>query len=81
MDEQLLSWILAFLVLSILTLFLTMYQVFGSPIIQPIFLFFAFQLPSIISLVIILYYVIVKRYVKIQYKSCQTRDNDPDKYL
>jgi len=50
MEREELSWFLAFIVLASITMVLTIHQHFFSPILNPIFLLFIFQIPTIIAL-------------------------------
>ncbi|HDJ66335.1 MAG TPA: hypothetical protein ENF33_01280 [Nitrososphaeria archaeon] len=51
MKREELSWLLAFIILASITIVLTIYQYFFSPILNQIFLLFIFQIPTIIALI------------------------------
>jgi len=51
MKREELSWFLAFIILASITIGLTMYQYFFSPILNQIFLLFIFQIPTIVALI------------------------------
>ena len=51
MEREELSWFLAFIILALITIGLTIYQYFFSQILNQIFLLFIFQIPTIVALI------------------------------
>jgi len=51
MEREELSWFLAFIILALITIGLTIYQYLFSPILNQIFLLFIFQIPTIVALI------------------------------
>jgi len=55
MDEEELSWLLAFLILSATASATTLYQIFISPLFEKTFHLFIFQIPAVIAFLCWLY--------------------------
>ncbi len=55
MDEEEKAWLIAAIVLGLLASSTTLYQVFISPLFEPTFHLFVFQVPALISLASWLY--------------------------
>ncbi|RLG01844.1 MAG: hypothetical protein DRN49_00420 [Thaumarchaeota archaeon] len=49
MSQEEFSWFLAFIILASITIGLTIYQYFFSPILNKLFLLFVFQIPTIVA--------------------------------
>lgn len=49
MDEEELSWLLAFIILSAVASATTLYQVFISPLFEKTFHLFIFQIPAVVA--------------------------------
>jgi len=59
-NEDLKSWTIALVILFFLTFSLKLYQEYYGQILQPLFFFFIFQIPSLLGLFILIYFLLKK---------------------